>query len=68
MSQVCDEWNRDRNGPCQSTPTERTPAGRDLCHKHADAFWAQRERVNRDYPDTPHAPLWFDPADAGEQW
>lgn len=34
--------------------------------------WALRcgleDRLRRDYPDSPMAPSWFDPANAGERW
>lgn len=37
-----------------------------------DVHWARRldvqEQTNRDYPDSPHAPAWFDSAFAGEVW
>lgn len=37
-----------------------------------DGHWAERlreqERINRDYPDSPVPPAWFDPAAAGENW
>ena len=53
---------------CDRPATEKTPGGGDLCSKHADAFWAQREKTNRDYPDSDIAPAWFDPTYAGERW
>lgn len=37
-----------------------------------DEHWARRldtqERIDRDYPDSPFAPSWFDPTYAGESW
>jgi hypothetical protein len=37
-----------------------------------DRHWAERldeqERINRDYPDSPLAPPWFDETAAGERW
>lgn len=38
------------------------------CDGHWDARLDEQERINRDYPDSPLAPAWFDPADAGERW
>jgi hypothetical protein len=38
------------------------------CEKH---WWERldvQERINRDYPDSPFAPSWFDPSYAGESW
>lgn len=37
-----------------------------------DGHWEKRlnaqEKINRDYPDSPCAPSWFDPSYAGECW
>lgn len=38
------------------------------CDRHWQARLVEQERINRDYPDSPIAPSWFDPADAGEHW
>lgn len=38
------------------------------CEKHWQERLGVQERINRDYPDSPIAPAWFDPADAGEHW
>lgn len=60
-------------GDCEGDVEYRTPlsgTGRAFprCDKHWDERLATRERVNRDYPDSPCAPAWFDPAYAGERW
>ena len=38
------------------------------CEFHADKRWDLQERLNRDYPDSPAPPDWFDPSAAGERW
>lgn len=38
------------------------------CDFHWDKRLDAQERINRTYPDSPAAPSWFDPANAGEQW
>lgn len=38
------------------------------CEKHWDARLDEHERTQRDYPDSPCPPAWFDEADAGEVW
>lgn len=38
------------------------------CDKHWDVRLDEQERIDRDYPDSPCAPDWFDPMDAGEHW
>ena len=65
---ICQDFDRDAGAPCTASGTETTPSGRDLCTRHANAFWKLRERTLRDYPDSDIAPAWFDPADAGETW
>jgi len=70
---TCEEWNRTddapQDAPCAATATERTPAGRNLCQTHADAFWKQRQQTERDYPDSPIAPAWYKGDDyIGESW
>jgi hypothetical protein len=63
----------DVNDPCEG-PVEYRMAlsgtGRSFprCEKHWQDRLRVQERVNRDYPDSPIAPAWFDPADAGESW
>ena len=65
---ICQDFDRDAGAPCTASGTETTPSGRDLCTRHANAFWALRERTLRDYPDSDIAPAWFNPTDAGETW
>ena len=36
--------------------------------EHWSARLDEQERIQRDYPDSPVAPEWFDPAYAGERW
>jgi hypothetical protein len=38
------------------------------CAKHWEERLAEQERINRDYPDSPCPPDWFDPTLAGEVW
>jgi len=38
------------------------------CAVHYEEHMETQDRINRDYPDSPMAPSWFDPADAGERW
>lgn len=38
------------------------------CAAHWERRLAEQERLNRDYPDSPNPPAWFDPMDAGEHW
>lgn len=38
------------------------------CDKHWTKRLAEQERINRNYPDSPSPPDWFDPAYAGESW
>ena len=43
-----------------------------VSYARCDGHWirrlAEQERINRDYPDSPIPPPWFDPANAGETW
>jgi hypothetical protein len=43
-----------------------TPIAR--CDGHWAARQAFQRRHERDYPDSPVPPRWFDPAAAGERW
>lgn len=59
------------SSPCGGTihhyhSTLGTPMAR--CTPHFEDHLKRQERINRDYPDSPMAPSWFDPADAGERW
>lgn len=38
------------------------------CEKHMDDHYAWADEHRRIYPDSPIAPSWFDPMDAGEVW
>lgn len=38
------------------------------CDHHWRLRLDEQERINRDYPDSPVAPSWFDPSYAGESW
>ena len=38
------------------------------CDYHWGTRLQEEERIRRDYPDSPCAPSWFDPMDAGERW
>jgi len=38
------------------------------CDRHWDIRLERDERIRQDYPDSPFAPSWFDPAYAGERW
>lgn len=38
------------------------------CEHHMTQHFEKIEQINRDYPDSPHAPSWFDPTYAGETW
>jgi hypothetical protein len=38
------------------------------CDHHWSERLTEQEKINRDYPDSPIAPSWFNPADAGESW
>ena len=59
------------SSPCAGA-VEFRDLGRDAQYARCDAHFAVRlevqERINCDYPDSPHAPSWFDPTAAGESW
>ena len=38
------------------------------CDFHWDKRLDRQEEINERYPDSPIAPSWFDPMDAGERW
>jgi|APSaa5957512535_1039671.scaffolds.fasta_scaffold61759_4 hypothetical protein len=38
------------------------------CKYHARAWYNEQARIDREYPDSPSAPDWFDPTYAGEVW
>ncbi len=66
MTDICEDYDRDRD--CTAIAVESTPAGRLVCARHAEAFWAARAEIDRNYPDSDCAPSWFDPSFAGERW
>jgi hypothetical protein len=49
-------------------PMSGTGVSYPRCEHHADQRLALQERLNRDYPDSPNPPAWFDPTYAGEHW
>jgi hypothetical protein len=58
---------------CSGRVELRTPlSGSGKSFPRCDAHWSKRlamqERNNRNYPDSPIAPAWFDPSNAGERW
>lgn len=38
------------------------------CDRHWEERLRRQEQIDRDYPDSPVAPSWFDPEAAGESW
>lgn len=38
------------------------------CGHHYDVAYERAMGLRDDYPDSPAAPEWFDPMDAGESW
>lgn len=38
------------------------------CDRHWSERLKEQERIDRDYPDSPNPPSWFDPSAAGERW
>jgi hypothetical protein len=61
-------------GPeCRGKVEFRMPlSGTGRAFPRCDHHWEKRldtqERINRNYPDSPIAPAWFDPTAAGEHW
>ena len=61
-------------GPDCKGPVEYRHAlsGTGRSFPRCDHHWSLRldaqERINRDYPDSPIAPSWFDESAAGERW
>lgn len=65
-----EDWDE---GTCQGAIEYRMSlTGTGTAIPRCDHHWAKRleteERINRDYPDSPIPPPWFDPANAGEHW
>lgn len=40
----------------------------ELCSSCANKRETKMAKIREDYPDSPMAPSWFDPANAGETW
>ncbi len=38
------------------------------CNRHWESRLDLQARLDRDYPDSPVPPAWFDPTAAGERW
>lgn len=60
-------------GGCEGEVTEHPSlAGTGLPIARCDKHWTQRlerqREIDEAYPDSPIAPSWFDPANAGEYW
>jgi hypothetical protein len=58
---------------CRGEVHYRTPlSGTGKSFARCEHHWSQRldtwERMNREYPDSPIAPAWFDETAAGEHW
>lgn len=49
-------------------PVSATGKSFPRCDRHWSKRLDERDRINRDYPDSPVPPPWFDAADAGERW
>lgn len=47
-------------------------SGTGIPYPRCDRHWRGRldveDRLNRDYPDSPYPPAWFDPTAIGETW
>lgn len=61
------------DGDCRGKVEYRMPlsaTGKSFprCDKHWGIRLDKQERLDRDYPDSPFAPSWFDPMNAGEHW
>lgn len=70
---VCLNYTAERGKECSANVEWRyplSPSGKSFprCDRHWDERIKEQQRINRDYPDSPIAPSWFDPADAGEHW
>lgn len=61
-----DEWCA---GPIKYR-TALSPTGRSFprCERHWELRLVEQERIQRDYPDSPTPPAWFDETAAGERW
>lgn len=66
----CLEYGRDQ---CSGRVEYRMPlsgTGKSFprCTRHWHERIEEQERIQRDYPDSPSPPAWYDEAAAGEQW
>lgn len=62
-----------RGDGCRGPVEYRAPlSATGVSFARCDKAWSDRldtqERIDRDYPDSPHAPPWFDASYAGESW
>jgi len=69
MTLECLESGPDCSGPVEYRMS-LSPSGKSFprCEHHWERRLDEQERINRDYPDSPIAPPWFDPSYAGESW
>jgi hypothetical protein len=63
----------DHDGNCSGDVRWRVgTSGTGRNFPRCEAHWAKRldrqARIDRDYPDSPVPPPWFDPTVAGERW
>jgi hypothetical protein len=66
---VCLEHGDDCEGLVEyRTPLSSTGRSFPRCAAHWEARLDAQQRISEDYPDSPVAPPWFDPAAAGERW
>lgn len=61
------------NGACEGAVEYRMSlSGSGMSFERCDRHWGLRlerdAQIRQDYPDSPIAPSWFDPMDAGERW
>jgi hypothetical protein len=49
-------------------PLSATGVSFPRCEKHWNERLDLQEKLNRDWPDSPIPPAWFDPTYAGERW
>jgi hypothetical protein len=69
----CLDNHPDAETPCKGPVLMRTSlSGSGMSFPRCDAHWEIRlekqEEIRQAFPDSPIAPSWFDPMDAGESW